>query len=119
MDASNFNIWLQCEQVGYGMGSFGIMTLFSGKKEKDGYYYYDIFLLNHSYYRNGNPASSYIKNINVYTFENGQWYNVINFSYVLVNPPSDTFDGYFHLTYIFKSEKIPQIQVTWGSVDIY
>ena len=119
METSNYNMWLQCENAGHGKGSFGIITSTNGKKANDGYYYYDVYLINNSFYRNGNTASSYIKNINVYVLYGGKWMNVINFSYALVPPASETFDGYFHLTYIYDVKQVQKIKVTWSEVTPY
>lgn len=119
MNPSNYNQWLHCEDAGYGKGSFGIITYHSGYKENDGYYYYDVYLWNNSYYKNGNVCSSYIKDIKVYVWDKGTWVNVINFGYALVHPASDTFDGYFHLTYIYNTMPVKKIKITWSEVSTY
>jgi hypothetical protein len=119
MNTSNYNTWLQCENSGRGQGSFGMMTYTTGEKENDGYYYYDIYLINNSHYQNGAVCSSYIKGIKVYAWDGKQWINMINFSYALVNPADETFDGYFHLAFLYNTVKIQKIKVTWSSVSIY
>jgi len=118
MTPYNYNSWLQCENSGNGMGSFGIMTYFTNKKE-NGYYYYDIYLLNNSYYKNGYVCSTYIKDIKVYTLINDKWYNVINFDYALVKPPSGNYDGFYHLSYVYNVNRISKIKVTWSEVTPY
>jgi len=119
MNSTNYNKQLQCENAGRGEGSFGIITYTSGQKEKDGYHYYDIYLWSNSFYENGVPCSSYIKNIKVFVWKNGTWSNVINFPYALVHPPSETFDGYYHLTYIYNATKVNNIKITWSEVTTY
>ena len=64
MSSYNYNSWLQCETSGYGKGSFGIITYTTNIKT-DNYYYYDVYLITNSYYKNGTICSSYIKNIKV------------------------------------------------------
>lgn len=119
MTTSTYNTWLHCEDAGYGKGSFGIITTTTNIKEDDGYYYYDVYLLNNSYYKNGKVASSFIKDIKIYVYYNAEWVNVINFSYALVAPADATFDGYYHLAYVYNYIKVQKIKVTWSEVTPY
>jgi len=117
--SESYNEWYQCEYNGNGLGSFGIMTYTSNIKSKDGNYYYDIYLINNSYYKNGTVASSYIKDINIYVIQNGVWVRVLSLDYVLVRPESSTYDGFYHMAYIYNTSKVNKIRITWDSVEPY
>lgn len=115
----NYNNWYQCEESGYGKPSFYVGVSFTGEMETDGYYYYDIFLYNNSYYRNGKECSTYITNLKYYVWVGDKWVHIYTQDYALVKPATTNYNGMYHAIYVYNFSKIKKIKITWGEMYTY
>jgi hypothetical protein len=112
---NNYNNWLISNQTCAGCGSFFIMVV-NSPMQSDGYYYYDVYLWSNSFYSNGFAASSYVKNIKVSIMQpNGVYQKVLDVEYALVPPKSPSFNGYFHVAYVYSFSAQQIIKLNWSS----
>jgi len=114
INSPNYNNWYQCEESGRGKASFFAAVSTSNVMAKDGYYYYDVFFYNNSFYRNGIECSTYIKNINYYIWNGDSWQKVYYQPYALVKQ-----SGQFHAAYVYSFTKIYKIKIVWQDVLTY
>lgn len=117
IDNTNYNVWIQCSESGYGRSSFFLATT----QEYSNYlYYYKIYLYNNSFNFSGFEVPTYLEGIKVsaYTVENGKytWKNILNIEYALIKPKSLTYDGSYYLGYIYSSDPNQMIKITWDKI---
>jgi hypothetical protein len=115
----NYNNWYQCEQSGRGLASFYVGVSFTGEMENDGYYYYDVFFYNNSFYKNGKESSTYIQNLKYYVWYKGEWVLVFTQDYALIKPKTENYNGFYHAIFVYNFAKIKKIKITWGDTSIY
>jgi len=112
---SDYKNWMTSNQTCAGCGSFFVMVV-NNPVPYNGYYYYDVYLWSNSFYQNGYASSSYVKNIKISIMQpNGVYQNVLNIDYALVPPKSPSFDGYFHLAYVYSLSAQQRIKLNWSS----
>lgn len=115
---NHYNKWYVSNQSCYGCGSFYIMIVNTPYPDNYGMYYYDIYLWSNSFYSNGYAASSYIKNIKIYTVDPaGNEKFILKLDYALVAPKSQYFDGNFYLAYVYSGSAMQRIKITWSEIN--
>jgi len=119
LNYGNYNEWVLSNNTCNGCSSFFAMVV-NNPTPSNGYYYYDIYLWGNSFYSNGYAANTYIKSVNVYMLTpSGTWNSVIPYSYLIVPPKSDVFDGYFYVGYIYSTSKMQSIKITWVNTSVW
>lgn len=112
---SNYNNWVLSNNTCYGCGSFYVMVV-NNPNPINGYYYYDIYFWSNSYYSNGYAANTYIKPVNIYAIgPDGVGTLVLTFTYAVVPPRSDVFNGYFYVGYVYSMSAYQKIKINWSS----
>lgn len=114
-----YNTWLLSNESCYGCGSFYVMIV-NNPNQVDGYYYYDIYFWSNSFYGNGYAANTYIKPVNIYAVS-PDGYNklVLTFSYAVVPPKSNSFNGYFYVGYVYSMSPSQKIKINWSSASAW
>lgn len=111
----SYNVWIVSNPTCYGCGSFYSMVV-NIQQPSNGFYYYDIYFWSNSYYTNGYTSNTYIKQINIYALDqSGKNTLVLTFPYVVVHPKSELFNGYFYVGYVYSTNSMQKINITWSS----
>lgn len=120
INSSQYNTWQVSNNSCYGCGSFYIMVTNTKYPNKEGFYYYDIYLWSNSFYTNGYASSSYVKNINLYAIDPyGKEQFILNLNYALVPPKSQYFNGSFYLAYVYSISARQTIKLTWTDIEVW
>lgn len=102
------NGWRKVNGACAGCASFYYKIMRTENKWVDGYYYYYIYFYNNSFYFNGEPASTYINDVNVY-----QEKNVIkNIEYVLISFKETNYE-------LVKSTSAEPLTLTFKKISLY
>ena len=118
--SNHYNQWYMSNQPCYGCGSFYITIANTTYPDKSGLYYYDIYLWSNSFYTNGYAASSYVKNIKIYTLDPaGNEKLVFKLDYALIPPKSQYFNGNYYLAYVYSGSAMQTIKITWSDITVW
>lgn len=120
IQSSNYNKWIESNPTCPGCGSFFTMIVDEKTQAKNGYYYFYVYLWSNSYYGNTYAASSYVKNIEIFFINaDGLEMSVINFTYALIPPKSNYFNGWFQLAYLYNTHPNQTIRIKWSEVKVW
>jgi hypothetical protein len=115
----NYNSWELSNEACYGCGSFYVMVVNNGLST-NGYYYYDIYFWSNSFYTNGYAANTYVKPVTVYAVDpNGRNTLMFNLKYVVVQPKSNSFNGYFYVGYVYSTSANQKIKISWSNASAW
>lgn len=112
--------WKLSNQACYGCGSFYVSVERTTYADEKGLYWFYVYFWNNSYYGNGNIASTYVTNINVYGVDvkRGK-YLITGPFYFVVLPKTNSFDGYNLAATIYSYDPYQVLNITWGQVTAY
>lgn len=112
--------WALSNEARYGQGSFYLKverTIFPNEK---GYYFFYVYFYSNSFYLNGQLASTYITDVNMYMISPmGYKQQITKPFYVLVPPKSNAFNGVYKGAYLYSTDPKQIIEITWESISAY
>lgn len=100
IDYENYNDWQKYGTEDYGQVSFYAAVTTTEEVHTDGYFYYDIYFFNNSFYKSGKESSTYLSDVSFHVWIDGIWTKVFYQPYILIGPSYGENEGILHAIYI-------------------
>jgi len=115
---SNYYQWVKVSNSQCGKANFYVQV---DRKYNSAsrLYYYNVYFWSDSYFRNCDPSTTYISNINVYSLNNGKYSKMFGQAYMLAKPQNPYFNGWNFAGYVYSYSANLNIKVSWGGASLY